>query len=199
MGARQGHPRSADERMREGVRRRRCDAERDRCRAGLRRQRLCEGVPGRETDARLEDPPDLRRHRADPAHRHREAVVRVVRRLALALVLACSPSGPRDVAGENKNVYVQPGSDAGGAPSNDAYAYVARRPHGVVALAEAREINEDESHAIIEKLANDLETCASRLDGEHTLVEGAARIVALAQPQGPPALNVKLAPGGDVA
>jgi hypothetical protein len=86
-----------------------------------------------------------------------------------------------------------------GAPSNEAYAYVARRAHGVVALAEARQMSDDESHAIIEKLANDLESCATRLEAEHTLVEGAARIVAIAQPQGPPALNVKLAPGGDVA
>ena len=68
-----------------------------------------------------------------------------------------------------------------------------------MALAEARQIPEEESHAIIDKLANDLETCATRLEAEHTLVEGAARIVALAQPQGPPALSVKLAPGGDVA
>jgi hypothetical protein len=113
--------------------------------------------------------------------------------------VACSPSGPRDVAGENKNTYVQPGGDAGSTTNNDAYVYVARRPHGVVALAEARQMTEEESHAIIERLANDLETCATRLDAEHTLVEGAARIVALAQPQGPPAMNVKLAPGGDVA
>jgi hypothetical protein len=118
--------------------------------------------------------------------------------LAALVACACSPSGPRDVAGENKDVRVQPGADAG-PTNNDAYAYVARRPHGVVALAEARQLSDDESRAIIEKLATDLETCATRLDAEHTLVEGAARIVAIAQPSGPPALNVKLAPGGDVA
>lgn len=117
--------------------------------------------------------------------------------LFVALVFGCSPSGPRDVAGENKDVRVD-AQDAG-APNNDAYAYVARRPHGVVALAEARQMSDDEAHAIIEKLANDLEGCATRLEADHTLVEGAARIVAIAQPQGPPALNVKLAPGGDVA
>lgn len=103
------------------------------------------------------------------------------------------------MAGENKDVRVQPGGDAGATPSNEAYAYVARRPHGVVALAEAREMSEEESHAIIEKLANDLESCAARLESERTLVEGAARIVAVAQPSGPPGLNVKLSPGGDVA
>lgn len=120
-----------------------------------------------------------------------------MRRFALALLVACSPSGPRDVAGEQKDIRVQNAPDAG--PANDAYAYVARRPHGVVALAEARQMSEEESHAIIEKLANDLETCASRLEGEGTLALGAARIIVLAQPSGPPALNVKLAPGGDVA
>lgn len=122
-----------------------------------------------------------------------------MRRIALAVVLvvACSPSGPKDVAGENKDVRVQPSADAG-TPS-DAYAYVARRPHGVVALAEARQMSDDEAHAIIDKLASDLESCATRLESERTLVEGAARIIAVAQPSGPPALNVKLAPGGDVA
>jgi hypothetical protein len=115
----------------------------------------------------------------------------------LAAFVACSPSGPRDVAGENKDVRVQGAPDAG--PPADAYAYVARRPHGVVALAEARDMSDDDAHAIIDKLAGDLESCATRLESEHTLVEGAARIVAIAQPQGPPALNVKLAPGGDVA
>jgi hypothetical protein len=123
-----------------------------------------------------------------------------LRKLLVFALLSCSPSGPRDVAGENKDVRVQPGGDAGATTAtSEAYAYVARRPHGVVALAEARQLTEEESHAIIEKLANDLESCAQRLDAEHTLVEGAARIVALGQPSGPPALNVKLAPGGDVA
>lgn len=120
------------------------------------------------------------------------------RLLAIALV-CCSPSGPRDVAGENKDVRIVPGADAGAPASNEAYVYVARRPHGVVALAEARDMSEEESHAIIEKLANDLEGCATRLEAERTLVEGAARIVVVAQPSGPPALNVKLAPGGEVA
>jgi hypothetical protein len=92
---------------------------------------------------------------------------------------------------------VQPGADAG--PSNEAYAYVARRPHGVIALAEARQMSDDEARAIIDKLAGDLESCAARLEAEHALVEGAARIVAVAQPSGRPGLNVKLAPGADVA
>ena len=93
---------------------------------------------------------------------------------------------------------MEPSADAG-VTSNDAYVYVARRAHGVVALAEARNMSDDDAHAIVDKLANDLEACATRLEAERTLVEGAARIVAIAQPSGPPGLNVKLAPGGDVA
>ena len=42
-------------------------------RPGLRRQRLREGVPGREADARRQGAPDLRGHEPDPAHRHRQA------------------------------------------------------------------------------------------------------------------------------
>ena len=46
---------------------------RDRRGAGLRRLRVREGVPGREADARREDPPDLRGHGAGAAPRHRAA------------------------------------------------------------------------------------------------------------------------------
>ena len=43
-----------------------------RCRAGVRRLRLHEGVSGREADARREALPDLRRHLTDPAPRDRQ-------------------------------------------------------------------------------------------------------------------------------
>lgn len=120
---------------------------------------------------------------------------------ACAAVGGCSPSGPRDVAGENKDVRVDTSQQPdGGAPaSNDTYAYVARRPHGVVALAEARNMSDDDAHALVDRLASDFEACATKLESEHALVEGAARIVAIAQPSGPPGLNVRVAPGGDVA
>ena len=91
---------------------------------------------------------------------------------------------------------VSPG-DAGAA---EAYAYVARRPHGVIALAEARHLSEDEARDVVERLASDLEACARRLEAEGSLVEGAARIVAVAGPRGTvEGLNVRLAPGGAVA
>lgn len=116
---------------------------------------------------------------------------------AALAALACSPSGPRDVAGENKDVRVDP-REAGAAPA-DAYAYIAQRPHGVVALAEARNLKDDDAHAIVERLASELEACATRLAQEGALVEGAARVVAIAQPEGPPALKVTVEPGGAIA
>jgi len=119
------------------------------------------------------------------------------RALLVAALCACSPSGPKDVAGENKDVRVDSHADAG--PTNDAYAYVAKRPHGIVALAEARNMSDEDAHSIIEHLADELETCATKLEADHTLVDGVARIVAIAQPSGPPATKITLPPGGEVA
>lgn len=109
-----------------------------------------------------------------------------------ALMLACSPS-PRDVVPESHDVRVVP--DAGA----DTYVHVARRAHGAVALAEARHIKDDEAKQIVERLADDLERCATSLEAQGTLVDGAARVVAIAGPNGTPALNVRLAPGDAVA
>jgi hypothetical protein len=104
----------------------------------------------------------------------------------------CSPSPP-DVVPTSRDVRVVP--DAG----EDTYGYVARRPHGVVALAEARDMDEAQAHALVDRFADDLERCATALDARGELVSGAARVVAVADPGGSPALNVKLAPGEAVA
>ena len=58
--------------VREALRGRHRDEGDDRRRAGLRRLRLHQGVPGREADARREAVPDLRGHLADPAARDRQ-------------------------------------------------------------------------------------------------------------------------------
>jgi hypothetical protein len=88
-------------------------------------------------------------------------------------------------------------ADAG---ASEDYAYVARRPRVVIALAESRHMTGDEARAIVERLAQDFETCAARLESQGTLVFGAARIVGVAGPKGTvDGLNVRLAPGGDVA
>ncbi len=88
--------------------------------------------------------------------------------------------------------------DGVGAEAN-AYVYVARRPHGIVGLAEARQIDDATARAMVDRLADELERCASNLEAKQLLVEGAARVVAIAGPSGTPALNVKLAPGDAVA
>jgi hypothetical protein len=118
-------------------------------------------------------------------------VSRVV--FVLALVAACSPS-PRDVVPESHDVRVTP--DGGG---GETYVYVARRAHGVVALAEARDMADDDVRAMVDRVADDFERCASTLESDRLLVEGAARIVAVAGPNGTPLLNVRLAPGEAVA
>lgn len=116
-----------------------------------------------------------------------------MRRLAAILLAACTPS-PRDVVPESRDVRGAPSA----APA-DAYAYVARRKHGVVALAEARGLAEADARALVDRLADGLERCATGLEAGQSLVPGAARIVAVAGPNGVPALNVKLAPGDAVA
>ncbi len=117
---------------------------------------------------------------------------------ALAFALACSPSSPRDVVPESHEVHGVPMPDAGGAP--DDYAYVARRPHVVLGLAESRNLTEGDARDIVERLAQDFESCATSLQSQGTLVEGAARIVAVAGSKGTvDGLNVRLAPGGAVA
>lgn len=117
----------------------------------------------------------------------------MTRALGLLAFVACSPS-PHDVVPESRDVRVTPDAGAG-----DAYVHVARRPHGAVALAEARHMKDDDARAIVERLADDLERCSMALEAQHTLVEGAARVVAIAGPGGTPALNVRLAPGDAVA
>ena len=67
VDARRGLARDAVLVVREALRRRHRHEGHDRRRAGLRRVRLHQGVPGREAHARREAVPDLRGHVADPA------------------------------------------------------------------------------------------------------------------------------------
>lgn len=123
----------------------------------------------------------------------------IARATALALVAnAACASNNRDVVPDSHDVHVTD-LDAGAQTPEDAYEHVARRPHGVIGLAEGRNLPREDARAIVEHLADELEICAKRLEAEGSLVEGAARIVAIAGPSGTPALNVRLAPGGAVA
>ena len=69
--ARPGQAQHARRLAREALRRGLRDGDRDRRRAGLRRLRLHQGVPGREADARREDHAAVRGHVPDPAARDR--------------------------------------------------------------------------------------------------------------------------------
>lgn len=97
---------------------------------------------------------------------------------------------------ESRDVRRAPDGDrpaSGG--DGDAYVYVARRAHGTVALAEARGMTDEAARAIIDRVADELERCAADLEVRRLLVEGAARVVAVAGPDGTPVLNLRLAPG----
>jgi hypothetical protein len=91
-------------------------------------------------------------------------------------------------------------TEADAEPPPDTYEHVARAPHGIIALAEARHMAPAEAREIVERLTRDLDACAAELEAQGTLVDGAARIVAVSGPRGTvEGLNVRLAPGGAVA
>ena len=71
VAARPGPAEHARVLARQALRRRLRDGDHRRRRAGLRRLRLHQGVPGREADARRQDHAALRGHLADPAPRDR--------------------------------------------------------------------------------------------------------------------------------
>lgn len=60
-------------------------------------------------------------------------------------------------------------------------------------------MRDEDARLIVERIADDLERCATRLEAQGLLVDGAVRVVAVAGPNGTPALNVRLAPGDAVA
>jgi hypothetical protein len=113
------------------------------------------------------------------------------------LLIACSPAG-RDVVTDSHDVRVTP--DAGATRSNDGYAYVVRRPHGAVGLVGAHFMKDDEARRIVDRIADDLETCARRLEQRGELVEGAVQLVAVTGSRGSAEVtDVRFAPGGPVA
>jgi hypothetical protein len=117
--------------------------------------------------------------------------------LAVTLAhLACAGTS-RDVVPETHEVHVANKPP----PSPTGYVYVAKRAHGLVALAEARGIDEDIARQATNHLADELEACAIRLEQEEKLANnGAGRVVAQIAGDGTVAgLNVKAAPGGAVA
>ncbi len=119
--------------------------------------------------------------------------------LALGLAVAACPS-PRDVVPETHDV--RGGADAAPPPSSDQgpYSYVARRPHAAVGLVGAHFMSDAEAARIVDRVADDLETCARRVEQRGELVEGAVQLVAITGSRGTADVtDLRLAPGGPVA
>ena len=117
----------------------------------------------------------------------------------LALALAACPSGGRDVVTDSRDVR-GPVPDAAAPARTDGYAYVARRPHGAVGLVGAHYMKDDEARRIVDRVADELETCSQRLDQVGGLVEGALQLVAVTGTRGTAEVtDIRLAPGGPVA
>jgi hypothetical protein len=113
--------------------------------------------------------------------------------LLFVAAIACGSS--RDYVPETHEVH-------GVAPpprEETGYEHIARRPLGVVGLAEARGLDPAAVARVVDRLADSLETCAEELTKSGKLVEGAARIAAEVSPDGTPVgLNLKVAPGAAV-
>lgn len=126
----------------------------------------------------------------------------IARRAAIvvtAIAAACSPSTPRDVVPETHDVRVTDG-DGSAAAKPGGYAYVARRDHGAVALAGARNIADGDAQRIVDRIADEMEACARGQEAEGKLVDGAARIVVASVGKGNAQIgDMEIAPGGAVA
>lgn len=114
-----------------------------------------------------------------------------------ALAAACASAGSaRDTVPASSDVRTREDAPA---RSQEAYGYVATRPHVVVALAEARGIDDSSAHRMVDDLASRVSACFLALASRGELAEGAARIVLVAGPEGGVGgLRVRLAPGDAV-
>lgn len=128
--------------------------------------------------------------------------------LALATAVACGGCGPggRDVVVREADPAGGPtapspaGPDGGGGGTKEAYEHVARRPHVVLALAEARGVPAADARAFTESLAASFERCADDEAARGALVAGAARLVVVGgRAGGVAAHKLVVAPGADVA
>jgi len=123
--------------------------------------------------------------------------------LALALGLAASacPAPARDVVPETHDVHGDVADAASPArPEQSPYAYVARRPHAAVGLVGAHFMSDADAARVVDRVADDLEACARRVEQRGDLVEGAVQLVAVTGSRGTAEVtDLRLAPGGPVA
>jgi hypothetical protein len=119
--------------------------------------------------------------------------------VAAAALAGCAGQS-RDIVPETKETQGAPTANAA-APSPEGYVYVAKRRHGLVALADSRGIVDTDARQLVDHLADELEVCAVRLEREGKLAEdGAGRVVASVAADGAiRGVNIKTAPGPQVA
>ena len=122
-----------------------------------------------------------------------------MRRLGALAAVCCGCAGAggegHDAVPESRDVFV---TDAGAA-GDPGYDYVARRPLGVVAVAEARGLDPAIARAAADRLADALDVCATAEGRKGTLASGAARLVMQIDGEGrvvrPPSVRVDPGPG----
>jgi len=120
--------------------------------------------------------------------------------VATAIALAGCPSPGRDVVPESRDVRGDAVDAGAGAHPADAYTYVARRPHAAVGLVGAHFMSDADAQRIVDRVADDLESCARRVEQRGELVEGALQLVAVTGSRGTAEISdVRFAPGGPVA
>jgi hypothetical protein len=95
------------------------------------------------------------------------------RALLAALVVVGCAGGPKDTLDPSHEVHV---GDAG-AGQAEGYAYVVRRPLVALALAEARNIGDEEARRALDRAADGAASCFRRFSREGKLSSGAARII----------------------
>jgi hypothetical protein len=120
---------------------------------------------------------------------------------AIASASACSPP-PRDVVPDTKDVVVAgPDASAGATAKPGAYLYVARRRHGTIALSgRSPQVPAPDAERFVDRLADELDACAARLDLQGSLVDGAARMVIASSAVGTGLVgDTELQAGGGVA
>jgi hypothetical protein len=114
------------------------------------------------------------------------------------LTLSCA-SSTRDVVPETHDVRA---GDATGQPAakRDAYAFVARRPMGFVALASEHGLGAEIAAGAAGHLADSMDACAMGLARNGRLVDGAIQVSASIAPDGAVVVtHVTVAPGDAVA
>ena len=120
---------------------------------------------------------------------------------AFAFALEACPSPARDVVPETHDVRGE-GPDAAPSARSELgpYVYIARRSHAAVGLVGAHFMSDADAARIIDRVADDLETCARRVEQRGELVEGAVQLVAVTGSRGSAEVtDLRLAPGGPVA